>query len=122
MGLLFSINLTTSKSSSVKVPQALIDIWVSLPHRVIIFPLNNPIPHNEGIIIGFPKASQVLSVIIFTCVSSSRTQFMSKSPILASMYSFSLKISGGMIFGGHSRFISFVAIQSLILSGFLPWS
>ena len=32
-------------------------------------------------------------MMIFTCVSSSRTQSMSKSHILVSMHSFSLKIS-----------------------------
>jgi hypothetical protein len=72
---------------------AFIDILVRFPHRFTNFPLNNPIPPNEGVIAGFPKSSQVLYVMIFTCVSSSRTQSMSKYPILASRYYFSLKIS-----------------------------
>jgi hypothetical protein len=59
---------------------------------VINFPLKNPISPNEGIIGGFPKISQVLSGIMFTCVSASNTQSMSKSPILVSMHSFSFKI------------------------------
>jgi hypothetical protein len=58
-----------------------------------MFPLNNHIPPSEGTIIGFPKISQALSVIMFTYVSTSNTQSMSKSPILASMHSFSFKIS-----------------------------
>ena len=49
--------------------------------------------YNKGVIEGFPKSSQVLYVMTFTCVSSSRTQSMSKSHILASRHSFSLKIS-----------------------------
>jgi hypothetical protein len=43
---------------------------------------------------GFPKISQVPSVIIFTCVYSSKTQSMSKSPILALMHCFTFNISG----------------------------
>jgi hypothetical protein len=72
-------------------------IWVSLPHRVIIFPLNNPIPPSEGTITGFPKIYKFLSVMRFTCVSSSKTQSMSKSPIIVSMHSFSFKISNKLV-------------------------
>jgi hypothetical protein len=69
---------------------------VSFPHKVITFPLNNPIPPSEGTIAGFPKSFQVLSVITFTCVSSPKTQSMSKSSNLASMHSFYLKISDNL--------------------------
>jgi len=47
--------------------------------------------------VGFPISSQVLSGIIFTCVSSSRTQSMSNSPILSSTFSFSSKISDNQV-------------------------
>jgi hypothetical protein len=63
-----------------------------IPHRFTSFPLNIPIPPNDGIIASLPIAFQVLSVMIFTCVSSYRTQSMLKSSIIASMHSFSLKI------------------------------
>jgi hypothetical protein len=66
---------------------------VSFLHKFTSFPLNSHVPPNEGIMIGFPIASQVLFIIMFTCVSSSRTQSMSKSPILASTCSFSSNIS-----------------------------
>jgi hypothetical protein len=94
--VLSSINLIISKSSYVEVPLTFIDICVSLPHRFTSFPLNSLIPPNEGVILGFPMDSQVLSGIMFTGVSSSRTESMSKSHIIASMNSFSLKISGSL--------------------------
>jgi hypothetical protein len=81
-----------SNYSTVSVPLALIGTWEILPHRVINFPLNNLIPPNEGIITGFPNISQVLSIIMFACVSASNTQSMSKSHILVSIHSFSFKI------------------------------
>jgi hypothetical protein len=95
--VLFSTNLITSNYSSVDVPWMMTGTLVTLPHRVIIFPLNKPILPNEGTTVGFPKISQVLSVIIFTCVSSSKTQSMLKSPIFVSMHYFSFKISGKLI-------------------------
>jgi hypothetical protein len=87
----------TSNSSSVDVPWEIIGTLVTLPHRVIIFPLNKPTLPNEGTIIGFPKISQVIFGVIFTFVSSSKTQSMSKSPILVSMHYFSFKISGKLM-------------------------
>lgn len=89
---MFSTNLMTSNSSFVDVPWAFIGTWVSLPHRVMIFSLNNPIPPNEGTIAGFPKISQVPYVMILTRVSASNTQSMSKSLILVSVHSFSFNI------------------------------
>jgi len=65
---------------------------MSFPHRFTSFPLNNPIPPNEGIIAGLPIVYELLFVMIFTHVSSSRTLSMSKSPILASRHSLSLKM------------------------------
>jgi hypothetical protein len=71
-GALSSTNLMISKSSSVEVPLTVIGIQVSLPHRFTSFPLKKLVPPREGIMEGFPIASQVLSSIMFTCVSSSR--------------------------------------------------
>jgi hypothetical protein len=95
-GALSSTNLMISKFSSIEVPLTVIGIQVSLPHRFTIFPLKKLVPPREGIMGGFPISSQVLSGIMFTCVSSSRVQSMSKSPILASIFSFSLKISDSL--------------------------
>jgi hypothetical protein len=67
---------------------------VTLPHKVIIFHLNKPILPSEGTIVGFPKISLVLSGIIFTGVSSSKTQSMSESSILAFIHYFTFNISG----------------------------
>jgi hypothetical protein len=91
-GALSSIHLIISKSSFVEVPLTVIGIRASLPHRFTSFHLNKLIPPREGIISGLPISSQVLSGIIFICVSSSKTQSISKSPILASMHPFSLNI------------------------------
>jgi hypothetical protein len=82
-GALSSKNLMISKSSSIEVPLTVIGIWASLPHRFTSFALNKLVPPREGIMAGFPIASQVFSGIMFTCVSSSRIQSMSKFPILA---------------------------------------
>jgi hypothetical protein len=110
-GVLSSIHLIISKSSFVKVPLTFIGIRASLPHSFTSFPLNQLIPPREGIIAGLPIASQVLFGIIFTCVSSSRTQSMWKSPILASMHSFSLKISDNLTCRWSSR-VSFICINT----------
>jgi hypothetical protein len=96
--VLFSTNLITSNSSYVDVPWMMRGTLVTLPHRVIIFPLNKPILPNEGTTIGFPNISQVIYVIIFTCVSSFRTQSMSKSHIRVLMHCISFKISGKLIY------------------------
>jgi hypothetical protein len=71
---------------------------VTLPHKFIILPLSKPILPNEGIIAGFPKIFQLSSVIIFTCVSSSKTQSMSKSFILVLMHCFTFRISGKLTY------------------------
>jgi hypothetical protein len=88
------INLMTSNSYAIDVPRIVIGTLVTLLHKVIIFPLNKPTLPNEGITVGFPKIFQVSSVIIFTCVSSSKTQPMSKSYILSLMRFFTFRISG----------------------------
>jgi hypothetical protein len=97
-GALSSTKLIISKSSSVEVPLIVIGIRESLPHRFTSFPLNKLVPPREGIMEGFPIASQVLYGIMFTCVYFSRIQSMSKSPILASTCSLSLKISGNQTY------------------------
>jgi hypothetical protein len=93
---LSSTNLMISKYSFVEVPLTVIGIRASLQHRFTIFPLKKLVLPREGIMEGFPISSQVLSRIIFTCVSSSRVQSMQNSPIIASIFSFSLKISDSL--------------------------
>jgi hypothetical protein len=94
--VLSSTNLMISKSSFFEVPLTVIGIQVRLPHRFTRFPWKKLVLPREGIMAEFPIASQVRSGIMFTCASSSRVQSMSKSPIIASIFSFSLKISDSL--------------------------
>jgi hypothetical protein len=108
---------------------------VSLPHRFTSFPLNKLVPPREGIMSGFPIASQIISGIMFTFVYSLRIQSMSKSPILASTCSFSLNISGNQtslcsfkvsfirinIFSDSSRFFPFLYLPSGLLDSDLAF-
>jgi hypothetical protein len=57
-----------------------------------------PILPNEGTTVGFPKISQVSSIIIFIGVSSSKTHSMSNSCILVLMHYFTFMTSGKLIF------------------------